>query len=345
MNDRIARLRETLEEPLLVSDPINVRYLSGVVSSNAALLVEPERLRLFTDFRYAEGARSLDGFEVVETKRDLFQSLAEALSGRIGFEATSVTYERHARLYAGGVEAIPRYGVVEALRVEKDDGELDAIRRAAEITDDAFERLAGERFIGRQEADLAWRMQELMHESGADAVSFTPVVASGPNAARPHHEPGEREIEAGDTVIVDAGCMVDGYCSDCTRTFAAGSLSDELKRAYETCLAAQMSGVAAVRPGASGPGVDAAARDKIDAAGFGEYFGHGLGHGVGLAVHEAPRLATESTDTLEERNVVTVEPGIYLPGVGGIRIEDLVVVRDGDADVLSRVRKDLVTVD
>jgi Xaa-Pro aminopeptidase len=281
----------------------------------------------------------------VETKRDLFQSLAEALSGRIGFEATSVTYERHARLYAGGVEAIPRYGVVEALRVEKDDGELDAIRRAAEITDDAFERLAGERFIGRQEADLAWRMQELMHESGADAVSFTPVVASGPNAARPHHEPGEREVQPGDTVIVDAGCMVEGYCSDCTRTFAAGSLSDELKRAYETCLAAQMSGVAAVRPGASGPGVDAAARDKIDAAGFGEYFGHGLGHGVGLAVHEAPRLATESTDTLEERNVVTVEPGIYLPGVGGIRIEDLVVVRDGDADVLSRVRKDLVTVD
>jgi Xaa-Pro aminopeptidase len=344
VNDRIARLREALEGPFLVSDPVNVRYLSGLDSSNAALLVEPDRVRLFTDFRYLESARALDGVEVIETKRDLFQSLAEDLSGEIGFEATSVTFERHARLYAGGVEPVPTYGVVEALRVVKDDEELDAIRRAARITDEAFERLGGERFIGRTESDLAWRMQELLHQQGGDAVSFSPLVASGPNAARPHHTPGRRKVTAGDTVIVDAGCKLDGYCSDCTRTFAAGSLGDELRRAYEVCLEAQMAGIAATQPGASGPGVDAAARDRIEAAGFGELFGHGLGHGVGLAVHEAPRLAKESSDTLEERNVVTVEPGIYIPEVGGIRIEDLVVVREGGPEVLSNVRKDLLTV-
>jgi Xaa-Pro aminopeptidase len=344
VNDRIARLRERIDGPFLVSDLVNVRYLTGLSSSNAALLVEPDRARLFTDFRYLESARALDGIEVVETKRDLFQSLADELSGEIAFEATSVTFERHARLYAGGVEPVPTYGVVEELRAVKADEELDAIRRAAEITDEAFDRLGNERFIGRTEGELAWRMQQLLHELGAETASFSPVVASGPNAARPHHFPGQRKVGAGDTVIVDAGCTIEGYCSDCTRTFAAGSLSDELRRAYEVCLEAQIAGVEATQPGASGPGVDAAARDRIEAAGFGEMFGHGLGHGVGLAVHEAPRLAKESTDTLQERNVVTVEPGIYMAGVGGIRIEDLVVVREGGPEVLSRVRKDLLTV-
>jgi Xaa-Pro aminopeptidase len=344
VNDRIARLRERIDGPFLVSDLVNVRYLTGLSSSNAALLVEPDRARLFTDFRYLESARALDGIEVVETKRDLFQSLADELSGEIAFEATSVTFERHARLYDGGVEPVPTYGVVEELRAVKADEELDAIRRAAEITDEAFDRLGNERFIGRTEGELAWRMQQLLHELGAETASFSPVVASGPNAARPHHFPGQRKVGAGDTVIVDAGCTIEGYCSDCTRTFAAGSLSDELRRAYEVCLEAQIAGVEATQPGASGPGVDAAARDRIEAAGFGEMFGHGLGHGVGLAVHEAPRLAKESTDTLQERNVVTVEPGIYMAGVGGIRIEDLVVVREGGPEVLSRVRKDLLTV-
>ena len=337
-------MRKSIDGPFLVSDPVNVRYLSGLASSNAALLVEADRVRLFTDFRYAENARALDEVEVVETKRDLFQSLAEELSGEIGFEATSVTFERHARLYAGGIGPVPTYGVVEALRVVKEDDELDAISRAAEITDGAFERLADERFIGRTESDLAWRMQQHLHELGGETVSFSPVVASGPNAARPHHTPGPRKVVAGDTVIVDAGCTVEGYCSDCTRTFAAGSLGDELHRAYEVCLDAQVAGVAATQPGASGPGVDAAARDRIEAAGFGEHFGHGLGHGVGLAVHEGPRLAKESSDTLQERNVVTVEPGIYITGVGGIRIEDLVVVREGGPEVLSSARRDLLTV-
>jgi Xaa-Pro aminopeptidase len=345
MNDRVERLRAKLEEPLLVSDPVNVRYLSGLDSSNAALLVEPERVRLFTDFRYAESARALEGVEFVETKRDLFQSLADELTGRIGFEATSVTYERHARLHAGGLDLVPTYGAVEELRAVKDDGELEALRRASEITSQAIERFADEGFIGRTERELAWRLEQLQREIGGDAASFSTVVASGPNSARPHTTPGEREVRAGEIVLVDTGCIVDGYCSDCTRTFATGSLPDELHRAYEVCLDAQLEGLDAVRPGASGPGVDAAARDRIEAAGFGDAFGHGLGHGVGLLVHESPRLARESRDTLEERMVVTVEPGIYLSGQGGIRIEDLVVVRDGEPEVLTTFTKDLISVD
>ena len=345
MNDRVERLRAKLEEPLLVSDPVNVRYLCGLDSSNAALVVEPERVRLFTDFRYGESARAVEGVEFVETKRDLFQSLAEGLTGRIGFEATSVTYERHARLHAGGLNLVPTYGAVEELRAVKDDGELEALRRASEITSEAIERFAEERFIGRTERELAWRMEQLQREIGGEAMSFSAVVASGPNSAKPHTTPGDRKVQAGEIVLVDTGCIVDGYCSDCTRTFATGSLPDELHRAYEVCLDAQLEGLEAVRPGASGPGVDAAARDRIEAAGFGDAFGHGLGHGVGLLVHESPRLARESRDTLEERMVVTVEPGIYLAGLGGIRIEDLVVVRDGEPEVLTSFTKDLISVD
>jgi Xaa-Pro aminopeptidase len=345
VNERVERLREKLEEPLLVSDATNLRYLSGLESSNAALLIEPERIRLFTDFRYAEGARAVDGAEFVETKRDLFLSLSEELSGRIGFEASSVTYEHHARLHAGGIELVPTYGLVEELRVVKDEGELDALRRAAVITSEALAAFAEERFIGRTERELAWRLEQLQREAGGEAVSFPVVVASGPNAAKPHTKPGERKVEAGETVIIDAGCLIDGYASDCTRTFATGTLPDELRRAYEVCLDAQLAGLDAVRPGASGPGADAAARNRIEAAGFGDGFGHGLGHGVGLLVHEAPRLARESRDTLQEGNVVTVEPGIYLPGLGGIRIEDLVVVRDGEPEVLTSFTKDLISVD
>jgi len=342
--NRTERLRTILEEPLLVSNGVNVRYLTGFDSSNAALLVETDRVRLFSDFRYAEAARGVEGVEFVETKRSLFVSLAELLEGRVGFEADDVTYSSWETLSAGGLELVPRRGIVEALRAVKDEGELDAIRRAGAITSEAYARFADEPFIGRTERKLAWRLEELFHELGADAPAFETIVASGENSARPHARPTDREVGAGETVVIDAGVIVDGYCSDCTRTFATGPLPDELTAAYEACLEGQLAGLGAVRSGTTGVEADAAAREKIEAAGLGEKFGHGLGHGVGLMVHEAPRLSRESTDTLAAGNVVTVEPGVYLEGVGGIRIEDLVIVGEGGPEVLTSFTKDLVTV-
>ena len=341
---RVDRLRESLEEPLLVTNGVNVRYLVGFASSNAALLVEPDRVRLFSDFRYAEAGRAVEGVEFVETKRSLVVALAELLEGRIGFEADVVSYAGWETLSGGGLDLVPRRGLVEALRAVKDDQELDAIRRAGKITSEAYERFAEESFLGRSERDLAWRLDELFHELGADAPAFETIVASGPNSAKPHARPSDRTVGAGETVVVDAGAMVDGYCADCTRTFATGSLPDELQSAYTTCLEGQLAGLEAVRAGVTGVEADAGAREKIDAAGLGDKFGHGLGHGVGLEVHEAPRLSRESTDTLAAGNVVTVEPGVYLEGLGGIRIEDLVIVTDGEPEILTSPTKNLVTV-
>jgi Xaa-Pro aminopeptidase len=342
--ERIEALRHAIEEPLLVTNGVNVRYLVGFSSSNAALFVEPERVRLFTDFRYAEAARAVDGVEFVETKRSLVAAVAELLEGLVGFEADAVSYASWEVLRAGGLELVPRRGLVEALRAVKDETELDAIRRAGEITSQAYARFAEESFVGRTERDLAWRLDGLFHELGAHAPAFETIVASGPNSARPHARPTDREVEAGETVVIDAGAMVDGYNADCTRTFATGPLPDELEEAYAATLEGQLAGLEAVRAGVTGVDADAAARDRIDAAGLGEHFGHGLGHGVGLEVHEAPRLARESSDTLAAGNVATVEPGVYLAGLGGIRIEDLVVVTDGEPEVLTGFTKDLVTV-
>jgi Xaa-Pro aminopeptidase len=344
VNGRIERLRALLEEPLLVTNPTNILYLTGFKTSNGALLVEPERVRLFTDFRYAEAARAVDGVEFEQTKR-LLRDLSERLSGPVGFEAAFVSYSGYETLASGTLEPVARASLVESLRAVKDEGELAAITRACEITDRMFERLAGEKFIGRRERDVAWRIQELFHAEGGEELAFESVVASGPNAARPHSRAGEREIRPGETVIVDTGCTVGGYVSDYTRTFATGPLDGELTEAYAVTLAAQKAGLESIRAGVSGVDADAAARRVVEESEFAGTFGHGLGHGVGLEVHEAPRLSSESTDVLVPGNVVTVEPGIYLEGRGGIRIEDNVVVRDGGIDNLTNVRKDLITVD
>jgi Xaa-Pro aminopeptidase len=342
---RLERLQASLEEPLLVSNLVNVRYLAGFDSSNAALVVEPERVRLFSDFRYAELGRLIQGVEFVETKRSLYAALAELLEGGHGFEADDLTYGKWETLSAGGLELVPRRGLVEALRAVKDESELDAVRRAAAVTSEAYARFAEETFVGRTERDLAWRMDELFHELGAEGPAFETIVAAGPNGARPHSRPSDREVGPGEAVVVDSGARLDGYCSDCTRTFATGPLPERLQEAYAVCLEAQLAGLEAVRVGATGVEADAAARRVIEEAGFGEAFGHGLGHGVGVDVHEAPRLARESSDTLVAGNVVTVEPGIYLEGLGGIRIEDLVIVGEDAPEVLTGFTKDLLSVD
>ena len=345
MNARVERLREGLEEPFLVTDPTNVRYLTGFSSSNAALLVEPERVRMFADFRYAEGARKVEGVEFTVTSRALVRDLADVLDGRIGFEADHLTYARWETIAAGGAELVPRRGVVEALRAVKDDDELDAIRRAAEVTNRAYSRFAQERFVGRTERELAWTMDQLLHDEGADAAAFDTMVLGGAHGARPHATPDDTPIERGQTVVVDAGARLDGYHSDCTRTFATGPLPARLRAAYEACRETQEQALERIRAGENGHEVDAFAHSLVDATEFHGTFGHGLGHGVGLLVHEAPNLRQEEAPTLAAGNVVTVEPGIYLEGEGGIRIEDLVVVRDGDPEVLTSFPKTLVEVD
>lgn len=345
MKTRIQRLRESLEEPLLVTNPKNVLYLVGFKSSNAALLVEPESVRLFTDFRYSEAARAVEGVRFEQTKRALLKDLVERLSGPIGFEADFVSYRAYETLLAGSIEPIPRSGLVEGLRALKDESELAALKKACEITDRVFDRLVDERFVGRTEREVAWSIEQLFHQEGAESVAFETIVASGPNSARPHGRPTDREIGRGETVIVDTGCTINGYASDYTRTFATGTLDGDLREAYEVVLAAQQAGLEALEAGVTGVDADAAARRIVDASAFAGLFGHGLGHGLGLDVHEAPRLSTESADTLASGNVVTVEPGVYLEGRAGIRIEDDVVVTEQGNENYTGFRKGLIVVD
>ena len=351
---RIARLAALLEEPLLVAGPpyvlggqANVRYLTGLQSSNAAVLVEPNgAATLFTDFRYANRARALPGIEVVETPRGLIPAVGEALSGRrIGFEEQHLPHALYRALAEAGVEVVPASGLVEGLRAVKDDDELASMRRASSLSDEVFAALAQERFSGRTERELAWWIERSFREGGAGGLSFEAVVGAGPTAASPHAVPGDTPIEPGVLVVVDAGCVVDGYCSDCTRTFAVGDISDRLAELYTLCLEAQLAGLAAVAPGVHGRDADAASRTLIEAQGLGWAYGHGMGHGVGLQIHEAPTLRPESTDVLETGNVVSVEPGIYLPDEGaGVRIEDLVVVTEDGCERLTHFTKELVTV-
>jgi Xaa-Pro aminopeptidase len=308
------------------------------------VLVEPDCVRLFTDFRYAERARELDGVEVEETKRHIYSDLAGRLPERVAFEADAVTYANYELLRETEAELVPRRGLVESLRAVKQPDEVEAIRRATEVTNRVYERMSEERFSGRPETALVWRMTELFHEEGADEPAFETIVAAGPTAASPHAIPGDRIVQEGELVLIDAGAKLNGYCSDCTRTFAVGEISDSLRGIYDVCLRGQQAGLDAVRAGVTGREADAAARAVIADAGYGESFGHGLGHGLGLLVHEAPTLRPESTDTLAAGNVATVEPGIYLSGVGGVRIEDLVVVREGGCDVLTSFPKELITV-
>jgi len=345
VSDRIARLQQQLEEPLLVTNLVNILYLTGFDSSNAALLVEPDRARLFTDFRYLEAAREAEGVEVVETKRALVTWLGGELSGRIGFEANVLPWKYAEELRAGGLDLVPRAGLVEGLRAVKDASELEALRRACAITDRMFTRLVSEiRFVGRRERDVAWDIQVLFREEGAEEMAFDSIVGSGATGAMPHARAGDKIIGVSELVVIDTGCRIDGYYSDYTRTFATGELGGEMEEAYAVVLSAQQAGLDAIRAGVTGVDADAAARAVIDASLFAGTFGHGLGHGLGLDVHEAPRLSTESSDTLRAGNVVTVEPGVYLAGRFGVRIEDDVFVTEDGIENPVRFTKELVTV-
>jgi Xaa-Pro aminopeptidase len=344
VNPRIDRLRSLIEEPLIVTNPKNVVYLAGFESSNAALLVDQERVQLFTDFRYIEAARAVEGVEVVQTKRGVIPALAEQLTGTVGFEATTVVYSDFQTLEAGGLELVPHTGLVESLRAIKEDGELAILRRACAITDRVFERLTEVKFVGRTEREVSWDLRRLFHEEGGEGLAFESIVGAGPTGARPHAHATDRTIGRGELVVIDAGCTVDGYASDYTRTFATGPLDDEAKEAYEVVLAAQLAGLEAIHADMPAIDADQAARRVIEDSPFAGLFGHGLGHGLGLDVHELPRMSTDTDDVLALRNVVTVEPGVYLPGKFGVRIEDDVVVTEDGIENLTGFRKDLIEV-
>jgi Xaa-Pro aminopeptidase len=345
---RLARLADALIEPLLVTYGVNVTYLTGFESSNCALLVEPGgETTLYSDFRYAEAAQAVDGVSFVQTKRDVVGGLAELLAGRrVAFEAARISYDQYETLGGGGIELMPSRGVVERLRAVKDEQELDAIRRACAISDEVYLALAEEPVIGRTDTELAWWIERAFRERGAEALAFESIVAAGLNGAKPHAHLGAEVIPADTLVTFDVGCVVDGYCSDCTRTFAVGDVSEQLQELHALCLDAQLAGLAAVAAGVHGREADAASRTRIEDAGFGWAYGHGMGHGVGLQIHEAPTLRPESTDVLEAGNVVSVEPGIYLPDEGaGVRIEDLVVVTGSGCERLTQFTKELIRVE
>ncbi|HEU4393359.1 MAG TPA: aminopeptidase P family protein [Solirubrobacterales bacterium] len=347
--DRLERLLAERElERMLVTDLTNVRYLTGFTGSNGACVCGPGTRLFFTDFRYTErAATEVSDWETITLRDDWVGGIAAHLSGRVGFEDDKMPVRNLGKLeekLAGGVEPVAAGGTVERLRQVKDEEEQAAIAAASALADEVWGWSLERGLGGRSERDVARAAEARVRELGAEP-SFPAIVAAGPNGALPHAEPGERQIGRGELVVFDMGAKVDGYCSDGTRTYAVGEPGEAAREVYEVVLRAQVAALEQIAAGASGEALDAVARRVIDEAGYGERFGHALGHGVGLEVHEGPRLAQRSEDVLEPGEVVTVEPGIYLPGELGVRTEDLVVVGSEGLLNLSGLPKELQLVE
>ncbi len=351
--DRLVAGFEAAEiDALLVADAVNLRYLTGFTGSNGLAVVGPGVRRFVTDFRYVEqAAAEVPDFDRERGPRDLLDALREPWPEggvRLGFDDAHVSVRTHRRLrdlLPDRVELVPAAGLVERVRAVKEPGEIDTLRAAARIADTIYRELAEEGLAGRTEREVAMTLEHRMRVLGADGPSFSSIVASGPRGALPHARPQDVPIPRDTLVTLDLGAVLDGYASDCTRTWATGEgIPDALAEAYDLTLRAQVAALEAVRPGPTGAELDAVARDIVVAAGHGEHFGHPLGHGVGLDVHEDPRLSKVNERPLEAGNVVTVEPGVYLPGIGGVRIEDLVVVTAEGHEVLTHTTKALTVV-
>jgi Xaa-Pro aminopeptidase len=354
---RAERFRAALGDTcdaFLVTNLVNIRWLTGFTGSAGKLLVRRDDLLLVVDGRYGEQATAQLAAVGVDaavriglTIPGQYETLGVAATGlRLGFEADHVTVAEHRDMvdtYFPFVAAlVPTEGTLAELRTTKDEGEVARIEAAAAIASAALDRLRGRLLEGPTEAEFGLELDTEMRRLGASGPSFETIVASGPNSARPHHRPSSRVLAPGDLVILDFGAKVDGYCSDMTRTFCLGEPTVDQQRLYDVVAAAQAAGVVAVRAGASCRAVDAACRDVVAAAGWRDAFSHGTGHGVGLEIHEEPRVSFSAADgaTLAARSVVTVEPGVYLPGVGGVRIEDSLVVTDDGSRILTHAPKD-----
>jgi Xaa-Pro aminopeptidase len=340
---------------LVVSNIYNVRYLSGFSGSTAMMLIAGEKATLVTDFRYKEQAEEevFRGVEVRIDTREALKAICEMVGevkGKTGLEAGTLSYSAYDKLRAAAEEAVPvesgvlSSGLVGDLRKTKDENEIETLRKAARIVDDVFSDIVKEIRAGMTEVSIAARIDYMLRLKSSEVPAFKTIVASGEHASLPHASPSMRVVRDGDLITMDFGAIWDGYCSDMTRTVVAGKASDKVKEVYGIVLEAQMAAIDGIKAGKACSDIDALARDHIEAKGYGENFGHGLGHGLGLEVHEGPRLSKKSEEILAPGMVTTVEPGIYIPGWGGVRIEDDVVVRDGGCDVLTAAAKELMEV-
>ena len=346
----VAHLRSILSqkalEALVISQGENIRYLSGFTSADGTLLITQERALLATDFRYYEQVRvQAPSFELIEVEKPLPEVLAGVVADlgikRLGFEAHALTVETYEQ-WKGALphlEWVPTTALVEGLRQIKDDQELAAIEQAVRIADEALAQVMDWIRPGMTEREISWEVETIMRTHGAEGLSFPSIVASGPNGAMAHAVTSERRVQVGEPLVIDMGAVYNGYCSDLTRSFCLGQASEEYRAIWDTVLQAQHAAEQAIVPGMSGVEADAVARRAIYGAGYEGKFGHGLGHGVGLAVHEGPRASVRSQDTLQPGMVLTVEPGIYIPTWGGVRIEDMVVVTPEGCRILTQAAK------
>ena len=356
MKSRVERLREALAEReldgALISNAQNRRYLSGFTGSAGYLLITQDDAIIATDFRYYEqSAKQAPDFRLHKTVQGFdtwFPPMIEGLGGKkISVESNDMTVGTHRAIVkamsslpeGGRPELVPVPALVEKLRIYKEPGEIEALQAAVDLGDAAFVHVAERVEPGWTEKQVAWEIEKYIREHGGDGLSFDTIVAGGPWGAMPHAYPRDRKLEAGEGVVIDMGCDVGGYMSDLTRTIFLGKPDDQFKRIYDIVLTAQLTAEEMVKPGMTGEECHMIAHNVIEAAGYGETFGHGLGHGIGLEVHEAPRVGRTSSDVLEDTMVFTIEPGIYVTGWGGVRIEDMVVLENGKARIMSQSPK------
>ena len=354
LTNRLKKLRQSFAEKeidaILISQPENRYYLSNFDGSAGFLLVTPQNAILATDFRYIEqGKIQAPDHEIHRITNDMADWLPQLVAGlnlkRVGFEATHITFALYRQLTNilnkahSPLRLVPIDGLVESLRAVKEPEEIELITRAVELTDNALEYLEDMIHTGMSEKEVAWEIEKLLREKGSQPLPFDIIVASGPNSALPHAKPSDRTINSSEPIIIDIGARIEGYCSDLSRTLCLGTPDDTFNRIYDTVLGAQLASLAILKEAMSGSEVDSLARTVIEEAAYGEAFGHGLGHGIGLAPHEMPRLGPNSTDKITQGMVFTIEPGIYLPGWGGVRIEDVAVIENNKARVISKARK------